>query len=50
MRTQYQELKEKLDLVEYQIDLFTKYEPNSTMLVNLREQKFKLIDTINNIR
>ena len=50
MRTQYSELKDELNQVEYWIDLFTKYDPKSTMLANLREQKFKLIDTINNIR
>ena len=50
MRTQYQELKEKLELIDYQIDLFVAYAPKSTILTDLREQKFKLIDTINNIR
>jgi hypothetical protein len=50
MRTQYSELKDELNKIEYWIDLFTKYDPKSTMLTNLQEKKFKLIDTINNIR
>lgn len=50
MKTQLQDLKQELRDVEKQIDLMIAWTPRSIALKGLREKRYKLIDTINNIQ
>lgn len=50
MRTQLDDLKNELREVEKQIDLYVAWAPKSIVLEGLRDERYKLIDTINNIR
>lgn len=50
MRTQLDDLKKQLKQIDQQIDLLVAWTPKSIALRNLREERYKLIDTINNIR